>query len=252
MSETIKVFWQPHCTSCIRVKDYLSVRGIEFDSINVLEDGMDELRRLGARSVPIVSRGDKFVFAQVIRDVVEFLQLEDDTAPELSPAELATRYDGILETAIRLVRQMPDDRLEDQLPNRPRSWRVLMHHLFQIPATFLDMEQKGEALTYEALTAPPPDNLITSADIADFGESVRVRFRNWWRDVESQDFSSEVPTYFGGTSRHEMMERTVWHSAQHTRQVASLLEKAGVSAERPLTPHDIRGLPLTETFWDEA
>ena len=36
---------------------------------------MEELQRLGARSLPVVSRGDKFVFAQVIKDVVDFLKL---------------------------------------------------------------------------------------------------------------------------------------------------------------------------------
>lgn len=213
---------------------------------------MVELRRLGAQSVPVVSRGDEFVFAQVIKDVVDFLELQDDTAPELSPEELAERYDDILETAIRLVGQMPDDRLADELPNRPRSWRVLMHHVFQIPTAFLDMEENGETLTYEDLVAPPPGNLKTGADIAEFGAAVQGRFRNWWKDAEGQDFSGEVLAYFGGTSRHEMLERTVWHTTQHVRQIASLLEQAGVTPDRPLTRNDIRGLPLTETIWDEA
>ena len=31
-----------------------------------------------------------------------------------------------------------------------------MHHVCQIPVAFLDMEERGEALTYEALTEPPP------------------------------------------------------------------------------------------------
>ncbi len=213
---------------------------------------MAEFRKIGARSVPVISKGDKYVFAQVIKDVVDFLDMEDDTAPELSPAELAGSFDDILETAIRLTRQMPDDHLERELPNRPRSWRVLMHHVFQIPVSFLDMEEKGETLTYESLTAPPPDNLKTSADVATFGEAVRSRFRNWWQRAESQDFSGDVPTYFGATSRHEMLERTVWHSTQHVRQVASLLDQAGVTPDRPLTGDDIRGLPLTETVWDET
>ncbi len=213
---------------------------------------MAELRRLGARSVPIVSKGDKFVFAQIIKDVVNFLELKDDTAPELAPEVLAERYDGILETAIRLIRQMPDDRLEDELPNRPRSWRVLMHHLFQIPTAFLNMEENGETLTYEDLVAPPPENLKISADIAEFGQEVRARFQNWWKGAEGHDFSGEVSTYFGGTSRHEMLERTVWHSTQHVRQVASLLDQAGVTPDRPLTQNDIRGLPLTEKVWDEV
>ena len=238
----------------MRVKEYLSIRGIEYQSINVLEDksGLTELRRLGARSVPVVSRGDKFVFAQVIKDVVDFLGLPDDTGPQLSPTELHDRYDHVLETVIRLVRQMPDDQIERELPNRPRSWRVLMHHVFQIPTAFLDMEETGEALSYENMVAPPPADLRTSGAIASFGETVRGRFNGWWKTAAGQSFAVQVPVYFGQTSRHEMLERTVWHSTQHVRQVASLLEQAGIAPDRPLTRGDIQGLPLTDKVWDEV
>jgi hypothetical protein len=215
------------------------------------EGGLDELRRLGARSVPVVSRGDRFVFAQVIKDVVEFLGLDEKTGPTLSPAELYARYDHVLETAIRLVRQMPDDRLETQLPNRPRPYRVLMHHIFQIPTAYLDAEDTGATLTYESLVAPPPPEMRSSAAIAEFGESVRRRLNAWWPRVAGEDFSRPVPTYFGKTSRHEMFERTVWHSTQHTRQIASLLQQAGIAPDRPLGPHDICGLPLTDKIWDQ-
>ena len=147
---------------------------------------------------------------------------------------------------------MPDDRLGHELPNRPRTWRVLMHHVFQIPNAFLDMEETGNELSYESLTAPPPVMLETSADLAGFGVEVKVRFNAWWKASQKQDFSHHVPTYFGGTTRHEMLERTVWHTAQHVRQIASLLKLAGVSPERPLSPHQLKGLPLTEAIWDEA
>ena len=213
---------------------------------------MAALRKLGARSVPVVSRGDRFVFAQVIKDVVDFLDLPDDTAPELSPEQLAAKLDRILRTAVRLTRQMPDGRLEDLLPNRPRSWRVLMHHVYRIPAAFLDMEEQGRSLTHEALTEPPPAGMRTSAAIADHGEAVRARFAAWWSRVAGEDFSGLVPAYFGDTTRHEMLERTVWHCAQHVRQVASLLAQAGVAPDRPLTAGDLRGLPLTDRIWDES
>lgn len=215
-------------------------------------DGLAELQRLGARSVPVVSQGDKFVFAQVIKDVVEFLGLDDDTAPQLSPDELKHRYDYILETAIRQTRAMPDDQLENQLPNRPRSWLVLMHHVFQIPTSFLDMEETGEELSYENMVGPPPEDMKTSAQIAEFGEQVRARFKAWADRTKGEDFTGRVPTYFGGTTRHEMLERTVWHSTQHVRQVGSLLEQAGVGPVGPLTSADIEGLPLTDKIWDEA
>jgi hypothetical protein len=214
------------------------------------EGGLEELRRLGARSVPVVSRGDRFVFAQVISDVVEFLGLDEKTGPVLSPAELRARYDHVLATAIRLVRQMPNDRLEDQLPHRPRSYRMLMHHIFQIPTAYLDMEDTGGSLTYESLVVPPSVEMRTSTAIADFGDSVRRRLNAWWQRVADEDFTRPVPTYFGETSRHEMFERTVWHSTQHTRQITSLLEEAGIVPDRPLGPDDIRGLPLTDRIWD--
>ncbi len=236
------------------MKEYLSVRGIDYESVNILQDaaGLEALQKLGARSVPVVSRGNGYVFAQVIKDVIDFLELDDDTAPQLAPAELAGRYLEILDAAIRLTRQMPDSCLERQLPNRPRSWRVLLHHVFQIPAAFLDMEDTGETLSYENMVAEPPPALITSAAIADFGQAVRERFAAWWRSAQGQAFDRQVPTYFGGTTRHEMLERTVWHSTQHVRQVASLLQQAGVEPDRPLTKQHIQGLPLTEKVWDEA
>ena len=234
----------------MRVKEYLSIREIEFQSINVFEDdGRAQLEALGARSVPVVSRGDQFVYAQVIKEVVDFLQLEDDTDPVLTPAQLFERYNHVLDTAIRLTRQMPDDCLPRELPNRPRSWRVLLHHVFQIPVAFLDMESSGETLTYENMVAPPPDDMISCSAIADFGGDVQKRFRGWWSSAAGADFSVSVPTYFGSTSRHEMLERTVWHSTQHVRQVASLLEQAGVTPDRPLTSEDIDGLPLTDVIW---
>jgi hypothetical protein len=214
--------------------------------------GRDELVRLGARSVPVVARGGRFVFAQVIGDVVALLGLDERRGPLLSPAELAARCDHVLATAVRLIRQMPYHRLETLLPNRPRSWRVLMHHVFQIAVAYLDLEEQGLTLSYERLMRPPPPAMRTSAAIADFGDGVRGRFGGWWRRAAGGDFRRPVPTYFGETSRHEMFERTVWHMAQHTRQVASLLEQAGIVPDRPLSRDDIRGLPLTERIWDEV
>ena len=77
---------------------------------------MAELRRLGARSVPVVARGEKYVFAQLIGDVVKFLGLQEKTGPELPAEELARRLDMVLEAHLRYVRQMPESALERELP----------------------------------------------------------------------------------------------------------------------------------------
>ena len=231
----------------------MSVRGIAFESVNVLEDGgMDKLRALGARSIPIVAKDGKFVFAQVIKDVVDFLELNEDTGPALSPAELAARYDRVAAAAVSSVRQMPDAALENMLPNRPRSWRVLMHHMFQIPVEFMASLAEDRVLDYENLVAAPPEDMTTSAQIADFGEAMHRRFNAWWRDEgASLDYSKPFEAYFGTTTLHEMFERTVWHSTQHVRQVQNLLEQQGIAPADKLGLDVIEGLPLTEKVWDE-
>lgn len=77
-SERVKVFWQPGCTSCLRTKEFLTRQGVDYESINVQGNsaGMEQLRSLGARSVPVVSRGERFVYAQTLTDVVKFLDLQ--------------------------------------------------------------------------------------------------------------------------------------------------------------------------------
>ena len=140
---------------------------------------MEDLQRLGAKSVPVVSRGDKFVFAQVIRDVVEFLELGEDSSPELNPEELAERFQGILRISVSLVGLFPNNTLTNQLPNRPRSWKVLLHHVFQIPKAFLDHEENDLEFTHVMLTETPTEHLQSASDIADFGEDIRGRFDLW-------------------------------------------------------------------------
>ena len=235
----------------MRIKEFLSVRGIEFTSINIVADadGLAEMRRLGARSLPVVSRGDRFVFAQSLGDVIAFLKLDEDASPELSPAELVERLNITLDGALRYVRQMPESALQRELPNRPRSYRVLMHHVFQIPNAFLDAAE-GAKFTSENLLALPPEHLETGADIAAFGEEVRRRVRRWWDRLDDKSGTQVMDTYYGQKPMHEVLERTTWHSAQHARQLMSLLEQLGVTPEGPLTKKDLQGLPLTEKIWD--
>lgn len=205
--------------------------------------------RLGARSVPVVARGGHFVYAQIVGDVVEFLGLDAQTGPQLSPDELVRRLDSILAAAQRYARQMPAQALERQLPNRPRSYRVLLHHVFQIPAAFVDA-MEGGSLTYENMTAEPPPDLRTTDAIAGFGGKVRRRVAAWWSGLADRSGRQQVNTYYGVQPMHEVLERTTWHSAQHARQVMSLLEQQGIAPDGPLGAAELQSLPLPQKLWD--
>lgn len=199
--------------------------------------------------MPVVARGGRFVYAQILGDVVAFIGLEAQTGPQLPPAELVRRLDWILAAAQRYARQMPQDALERQLPDRPRSYRVLLHHVFQIPNAFIDA-MEGGALSYENMVSEPPPDMRTPEDLARFGEQVRRRVAAWWSGLAERSGRQTVSTYYGERPMHEVLERTAWHSAQHARQVMSLLEQQDIPPDGPLGPAELQGLPLPEKLWD--
>jgi len=99
----IKAYWQPGCTSCLRMKEFLTKHGVPFVSINVLEDegAFAELAALGVRSVPVVRRGQDWANGQVLREVARRLEKclrPGDTVGRLAGDEFAIlleRIEGI-------------------------------------------------------------------------------------------------------------------------------------------------------------
>jgi hypothetical protein len=143
---------------------------------------------------------------------------------------------------------MPDDQLTTEVPNRPRSYRVLGQHIFRIPEVFLNTAQ-GETLTYEALaTEPPPD--MRSAEIAAYGADVGARLNAWWAAKADKSGKDEVQTYYGPQTLHEVLERTTWHCGQHVRQWVMLLGMQGIQADNPPKEADFANLPMPANVWD--
>ncbi|MEK7877879.1 MAG: NrdH-redoxin, partial [Pseudomonadota bacterium] len=59
-----------------------------------------------------------------------------------------------------------------------------------------------------------------------------------------------VKTFFGMQPIHMLYERSTWHSAQHARQLAAVLERLGIEPDGRLTAEDLAGLPLPERLWE--
>jgi len=252
-AERVRVFWQPGCTSCLRTKEFLTKHGVDYESINVHGNaaGMEELRKLGARSVPVVARGGKFVFAQTLTDVIKFLDLKIAQQERLSPEALIAKAEIILPAAARYIRQIPAPELDTPFRNRNRPKRVLAHHVFRIVEGFLESMHDGKQLTYERIMEGAPPSVATGEDIARYGEEVLRKLKAWWAANPDKACTGVVDTYFGKHPLHVVLERTVWHPAQHTRQLMLILESLGIAPNRPLTEADLAGLPLPEKAWDE-
>ncbi|GIS91401.1 MAG: hypothetical protein CM1200mP20_14420 [Pseudomonadota bacterium] len=52
------------------------------------------------------------------------------------------------------------------LPGRPRSYRQLAYHIFQIPEVFLERVENDAPYTYEALISQLPPDLTTHAELS--------------------------------------------------------------------------------------
>jgi glutaredoxin len=252
-TDRVRVFWQPGCTSCLRTKEFLTGHGVDYESINVHGNaaGMEELRKLGARSVPIVARGGEFVFAQSIADVVKFLDLKIRLHEPLSPEALVGKIGLVLGAAMRYVRQIPPEQLDQPFRNRARQIRILCHHVFRIPEAFVEAAESGRELTYELIMQEPGPEIRTGDDLAAYGAKVLGRVKAWWAACPDKAGQALFDTYFGRRPMQEVLERTAWHPAQHARQLMLILDTLGIEPDGRLTAADLAGLPLPEKTWDD-
>jgi len=254
MALPLKVYWQPGCSSCLKTKEFLMEHGVPFQSVNVLddEDGFKELEALGVRLVPIVARGPVWANGAVFRDVAQVAGFEYGGHKMLTPEQLKDKVLMILDAAGRYLQQIPDEKLDVVLPGRPRSYRQLVYHVFDIPKVFLDRVEHDTPYTYEALISVLPDEMAAKQDLAAYGRANRARFAEWWdRDGKDTDFKQPGKVYYGEVSLHEVLERTGWHSGQHTRQIMLMLrEKLGIEPDGALDDADFAGLPMPKNIWD--
>jgi glutaredoxin len=249
----IRVFWQPGCSACVKTKEFLTALGVPFESVDIASDpkGMEDLARLGARSLPVVARGDKFVFAQSLDQVAEFVGRKNNSGARLPPDELIQRWREILDNARYFIAAIPAELLDHEpIPTRRRSMRELAYHTFQIPDVFV-RNVNGEFEDWaHYVNLPVPDDVRTNADIAAFAEGATARLMSWWRDLGDKRCTFSVATYYGKRPASELLERQTWHSAQHTRQIQAVLDGFGVPLERRVDPSLYVGLPMPVGLWE--
>ena len=204
------------------------------------------------RTVPVVALGSQYVFAQNLEDVAEFVGLQGTGHTPLPPEQLISRWVTVLRAVQRYLRQMPAARLEERvIDNRDRSIRLMGHHVFRIAEAFLETVVDGVEYSAQlANKAPEPGTFTTGGEIAAYGESVVIRLEQWWRASGEKDCAAKVQTFFGQQPVHALFERSTWHSAQHARQLAAVLERFNIRPDGPLSRADLAGLPLPEGLWE--
>jgi hypothetical protein len=222
--------------------------------VDVLNDpgGRERLLKLGVRNVPVVAKGESYVFGQNLEDVAEFVGLQGTGHKPLPPGELMRKWVVVLRALQRYARQMPTERINERvIENRDRSIRLLAHHAFRIAEAYLESVIDGKEYAVQHANVPPQEGThLTGESIAQYGEGVIRRLQQWWDEVPDKSLSTKMKTYYGMQPMHVVFERSTWHSAQHARQLMHVLERFGIEPNGRLTPKDLAGLPLPERLFE--
>jgi hypothetical protein len=207
------------------------------------------LREFGVRKVPVLAKGGQYVFGQNLDGVAKFVGKERGVTM-LPPEQLFGKYRRVFAAAQRHARQFPTERYNEAvIPNRDRYIRQLNFHLFRIGEAFLEAWD-GAEYTPKIASNRVGDDLQTGDQIASYGGAVWARLESWWAGVDDPTLSRMIKTFFGDVTAHHLLERSTWHSAQHTRQLGAVLERMGIQPKAPLTADDLAGLPMPEGFWE--
>lgn len=200
----------------------------------------------------MLARGDQYIFCQDLDDVAEFLGLQGSGQTRLPPPQLMTKWLTVLRAAQRCIRQIPDDKLAERaIHSRDRSIRLLSHHIFRIGEAFLETVIEGVEYRANNAAIPPQEGTYTTtAQIVAYGETMIERLETWWSRLEDRSCRQQIKTFYGTPPVHQLLERSTWHSAQHTRQIIAVLERLGIVPDGRLTADDLAGLPLPEGLWD--
>jgi hypothetical protein len=248
-SAVIEAYWMPGCTSCLRMKEFLEKSGKPWKSINLAEEptAVQRLEPFGV-GAPAVAYGDRAVQGLDLVGIAELIGWDEYDPPVmLTPAELDAKYRVVLDGLIRFTAQLDDETVAYRAPENNRAIRFLIAHAGSIMRYGIDAYDL-DAFDNSGAPPRPMADTGTAAELLAYVEETKRLYTAWWDEWAFDDpFDRVLETSWGHRTFHEVFERCVWHSAQHTRQLQDWIQEGlGIEVDRPLTADDFAGLPIPE------
>jgi hypothetical protein len=256
------------------VKSYLTVREIDYDSIDVTADpaGYEQMRALGALTTPVVAIGEQWISGAAFDRLEAFFRTNgaddggdgrlvgtavgnvfaagDAPAVVLDETQLANRLDALLAKAARYLRALPADLLPVPLPERGKEGRTvcgLGWHLGQVAQD--PLRAAGGVPIIKAMHEyDPPDTMTSGEALAQRCDRVRGELATLW-STDAPLPAGPVEYFHGPYTFHGLLERTTWHVATHLRQLAWVLVESGIDTGAGLTADETADLPMPMAVW---
>lgn len=244
------LYWATGCTSCLRAKEFLERNDVPFESHNIADDmsQLDDMEAEGLpRQVPIVKRGDDWADAQDLDAVAKIVEIEY-RADVLPVEELYRRLDIVLDALVEYTGRLPVEKLDGPIANRPRTVGQLAFHAFSIPESFLEHH---DGIPLKMYKSEPEWASESVESLVTYGEHIRARLEHWHEThADECDWSETADVYYGSPTLQQYLERTVWHTGQHARQLEWILEER-CDIEAELLDDELwEGLPMPQKVWN--
>lgn len=261
----------------MRVKSYLTTRGVEFDALDVTSNkaAADELAANGIKLLPVVSKGKRYVHGGDLKQVDELVGLKVDNS-RFSGEEIVSRTIRVVEAWARYTKQLPlahyDDptpgmegmttfvvagkiaRLSDGTPFIPHGSSMgIARHIYHHLATFQLMTAEPNSPIFqnlidyaeykEPLPSQSADELIAEA------EMMLDKIRGWWDETKGRTLDDPVQAYNGPQTVYSMLVFDLYSLTAHTRQLMTRIQELGIEPNGPIGEAEYSGLKLPPNVW---
>ncbi len=209
-----------------------------------------ELAALGLRTLPVTVAGGQAIVGFDRPKLAAALGLGRVERQAADAALLLERYQRVFVGFSRAARQVPDEKLDWKSPERDRTLRKFLFHVYDRPDLMLQGRQTG-VYRYEDVMKgyDRAEAYRTTAALVDRGDQLLTGVYAFLRAATPAEMAQPIDSYQGVLGVGELLVLGLAHAAHHLRQLYHYFGLLGITAESPLREGDFEGIPLPkETF----
>jgi uncharacterized damage-inducible protein DinB len=211
------------------------------------EAARNYLKSRGIASLPVtIVDDDQVIIGFYPKKLIPALKLDVQVDLSGKTSWLAEKYDTMLGAAVRAIRQLSNEQLQQHLPWRERwTLRDLLMHVLSFPELAWLSHQHGSMSTDDMRASDARvQNIQTSETIAAYGEGVRQHIIAFLQSNDTVAFDRVVPAHYGGeVTVLELLTIILSHSTHHLKQAYWFIDhELGISLVNPATDEDFEGI----------
>jgi hypothetical protein len=206
------------------MKEFLSKNGIPYIDRNIETDkeALDELLKLGYRTAPVTLVGNKAIAGYEPNLILAELQ-QGTSLVVKDPSIISLLLLKAIEAVEVAIRQLPDERLDWNVPERNRTMREFTYHIFSHVLMAMASQPSNTFLEPASSTI----SVYTSfQQIADYGKTIIDRYHDWMLKQDLNALRKSLPEKNSEAKRLDVATGAV---IQHLRQLYCILDRFGIA-----------------------